>query len=58
MNGFERQGEMMLLAEQGRQQLARELAAVLGRWWSRLKTWQERMPGSLPPTEAILKHRR
>ena len=52
MNGFERTGEVMLLAEQGRQQFARELSVVIGRWWLNFRQWQSRMPTSMPPTES------
>ena len=52
MSSFEQIGETMLLAEEGRRALAREMAVVFGKWWSRLLDWQASMPTALPPVEA------
>ena len=52
MTSFEQVGETLLLAEEGRRALARELAVVFGRWWSGFREWHAGMPTALPPIEA------
>jgi hypothetical protein len=53
MESLNRAGEAMLLAEQGRQEIARALVAAVSRWWSDLKSWRAHLPTNLPPTESV-----
>ena len=53
MNSFEQAGEAILLAEEGKAQIARALAVVVRRWVSGLHDWLVAMPTSFPPTESV-----
>jgi hypothetical protein len=54
MNGFEKYGEAMLLANEGNAQLAQAIAAAFKRMISNFRGYVGAMPTSLPPTESFL----
>lgn len=54
MNGFEKYGEAMLLANEGNTQAGQTLAAAFKRMVDKFNTWLNAMPSTLPPTESFL----
>ena len=53
MNSFEQAGEAMMLAEEGKAQIARAIVASIRRGIAIVHEWLVEMPTSLPPTESI-----
>ncbi len=52
MRSFEQAGEAMLLAEEGKAQIARALMAGLRRCVDIVHEWLVEMPTTLPPSES------
>ena len=53
MNGFEKYGEAMMLANEGNAQAAQALAAAFKRLMNSFRGYVGAMPTSLPPTESF-----
>ena len=53
MNGFEKYGEAMLLANEGNAQAAQAIAAAFKRLMNSFRGYVGAMPATLPPTESF-----
>ncbi len=53
MKMFDQAGEAILLAEQGKAELAQALANGVKAWLEAFRDWLGKMPTTLPPTESL-----
>ena len=56
MNAFEQAGEAMLLAEEGKVQMARAIVAQVQKWIADFRSYLGHLPTNLPPTDTLRLH--